>query len=75
MTLAGSAMPEYDVRFEGYKNNEGLGGFLLEEVAKKLMDKDPAKRLALQDLLKFPYFTTQGPIFTSDKDFFESVKP
>jgi serine/threonine protein kinase len=75
MTLAGSAMPEYDVNFEGYKNTEGLGGFLLEEVAKKLMDKDPAKRPALQDLLNFPYFTTQGRIFTSDKDFFESVKP
>jgi serine/threonine protein kinase len=75
MTLSGSAMPEYDENFEGYENTEGLGGFLLEEVAKKLMDKDPAKRPALQDLLNFPYFTTQGPIFTSDKDFFESVKP
>jgi hypothetical protein len=74
MTLAGSAMPEYDVNFEGYTNTERLGGFLLEEVAKKLMDKDPAKRPSLQDLLNLPYFK-QGPIFTFDQDFFESVKP
>jgi hypothetical protein len=59
--------------FGGYVRTEFLAGEFLDEVAKKLMDQNPANRPTLDQVLRLPYFTN-GQTFTN-LEFAEHVKP
>jgi hypothetical protein len=58
--------------WEGYETHE-VRGNTLEEAAMKLMDKDPANRPNLDELLQLPYF--RNSTILSKEEFAEVVKP
>jgi serine/threonine protein kinase len=70
LSLSGINPP---IKFGGYSRTDSLPGETLDQVAKKLMDADPANRPSLKQVLRLPYFR-DGHIFTNP-EFAEHVKP